>query len=131
MKSAVLPLVLILALAAPAEAQRGKDKGGHGPQGSHGSSESVSITFGAVGEREIRSYFQANHLQPQSLPPGIAKNLARGKPLPPGIAKRALPSALQTRLPSYPGHEVVIVGRDVFLINVATQVIVDILTRVL
>lgn len=23
----------------------------------------------------------------QSLPPGIAKNLARGKPLPPGIAK--------------------------------------------
>ena len=28
----------------------------------------------------------------KSLPPGIAKNLARGKALPPGIAKQVLPS---------------------------------------
>ena len=45
-------------------------------------------------------------------------------------AKRALPGALQGRLPSYPGHEVVIVDRDVFLVDAATQIIVDILTRV-
>jgi hypothetical protein len=30
----------------------------------------------------------------QPLPPGIAKNVARGKPLPPGIAKRAVPAEL-------------------------------------
>ena len=29
-----------------------------------------------------------------SLPPGIAKNLARGKPLPPGIAKKAVPAGM-------------------------------------
>ena len=39
--------------------------------------------------------------------------------------------ALQTKLPAYPGHEVIIVDRDVILVDIATQVIVDILTRVL
>ena len=34
-----------------------------------------------------------------ALPPGIAKNLARGNPLPPGIAKKALPGDLNRRLP--------------------------------
>jgi hypothetical protein len=128
MKNAVLPLALILALAAPADAQKNKDKGAPASQKS---TEAVGVTFGATAEHEIRSYFQANQLAPQGLPPGIAKNLARGKPLPKGIAKRTLPAGLQTRLPAYPGHEVIIVDRDVFLVNVATQVIVDILTRVL
>ncbi len=37
-----------------------------------------------------------------SLPPGIAKNLARGKPLPPGIAKKTVPASMLGQLPSYP-----------------------------
>jgi hypothetical protein len=36
--------------------------------------------------------------------PGIAKNLARGKPLPPGIAKKTVPASM-LGLPSYPGYE--------------------------
>ena len=34
-----------------------------------------------------------------ALPPGIAKNLVRGKPLPTGIAKKALPGDLSRPLP--------------------------------
>jgi hypothetical protein len=130
MKRLVLPLAIALALSAHVDAQGPKNKKeGGGP--AKAEQTVAGVTFGAVAEREIRAYFQANTLAPQSLPPGIAKNLARGKPLPPGIAKRALPGGLATRLPSYPGHEVIIVDRDVILVDIATQVIVDILTRVL
>ena len=64
---------------------------------------------------------------PQGLPPGIAKNLARGKPLPPGIAKRYLPGTLLTRLPVRPGYEWRVVDNDIFLVVAATAVIVDVL----
>ena len=63
------------------------------------------------------------------LPPGIARNLARGKPLPPGIAKRALPPDLLARLPRYPGYDYYLVGSDVVLVAIATGIIVDILTQ--
>ncbi len=43
---------------------------------------------------------------PTALPPGIAKNLQRGKPLPPGIAKKVDNDDLLRRLPqTYPGSE--------------------------
>jgi hypothetical protein len=129
MKRLVLPLAIALAMSAVADAQSPKNNKGRG--GPPKAEQTVRVTFGAVAEREIRAYFQANTLAPQSLPPGIAKNLTRGKPLPPGIAKRALPGGLLTKLPAYPGHEVIIVDRDVILVDIATQVIVDILTRVL
>ena len=130
MKRLVLPLAVALALSAPVDAQSPKAKKEHG--GPAKAEQTVAgLTFGSVAEREIRAYFQTNPMTPQSLPPGVAKNLARGKPLPPGIAKRAVPGRLATRLPSYPGHEVIIVDRDVILVDIATQVIVDILTRVL
>lgn len=62
-----------------------------------------------------------------SLPPGIRKNLARGKPLPPGIAKKMVPGPLLGRLPRYPGYEWRIAGSDLVLIAVATAVVADIL----
>jgi hypothetical protein len=63
-----------------------------------------------------------------ALPPGIAKNLARGKPLPPGIAKKALPGDLNRRLPPVrDGYERIIVDGRVLLVGIATQVIHDIL----
>ncbi len=67
-----------------------------------------------------------------ALPPGIEKNLARGKPLPPGIAKQVLPSALRNILPPAPdGHERIIVAGKILLVAIATQVIVDVITDVL
>jgi hypothetical protein len=83
------------------------------------------------GERGlIHDYFRLNPYPAQGLPPGIAKNLARGKPLPPGIAKRYLPPGLLGQLPPRPGYEWVAVGRDVVLIAIATGIVIDILSDV-
>lgn len=65
-----------------------------------------------------------------SLPPGIAKNLARGKPLPPGIAKN-FDSRLVSRLPYYEGYEWKQIGRDVVLVAIATGIVYEILRNVL
>lgn len=65
------------------------------------------------------------------LPPGIAKNLRRGKPIPPGIAKQYLPDGLRKALPAPPaGFERVIVGGKILLVEIATQVIHDVLMDV-
>ena len=64
----------------------------------------------------------------KSLPPGIAKNLHRGKSLPPGIAKQMLPTSLIDLLPPPPhGYERVAIDGRVLLIEIATQVIHDVL----
>ena len=69
---------------------------------------------------------KARKQQSQPLPPGIAKNLARGKPLPPGIAKQHLPTDLVRRLPPVRhGYERVVVDGRVLLVETATQTIVD------
>lgn len=64
---------------------------------------------------------------PSSLPPGIQKNLARGKPLPPGIAKR-LDSRLLERLPHHDGYDWRQAGRDLILISVATGIIQEVVS---
>lgn len=66
------------------------------------------------------------HSKQKGLPPGIAMNLARGKPLPPGIAKNRLPPALAKQLPPPPkGKEIAVVDGRVLLIDIATQVVHD------
>ena len=65
-----------------------------------------------------------------SLPPGIRKNLARGKPLPPGIAKR-FDSRLAGQLPHYDGYEWRQVGTDVVLVALATGLIYEVIENVL
>lgn len=63
----------------------------------------------------------------QGLPPGLAR---KGQ-LPPGIAKRQLPSGLASQLPPPPkGFERVIVDNDVLLVEIATQVVHDVLTDI-
>jgi len=62
------------------------------------------------------------------LPPGIEKNLARGKSLPPGIAKQYLPPDLLRWLPPPArGMEYVVVAGKLLLVEIATQVIHDVL----
>ncbi len=68
----------------------------------------------------------------KGLPPGISKNLARGKPLPPGIAKQHLPESLRSALPTpRAGYERIIVDGKVLLVEIATQVIHDMLEDVI
>lgn len=65
----------------------------------------------------------------KSLPPGIQKNLARGKPLPPGIAKKMVPHNMLGRLPAHPGYEWRVAGMDLILVSGA-GVVADILAGV-
>jgi hypothetical protein len=64
------------------------------------------------------------------LPPGIAKNLARGKPLPPGIAKKLGPGPFFNQLPFHPGYEWQVAGSDLILVAVGTRIVADILSNV-
>lgn len=66
----------------------------------------------------------------ESLPPGIAKNLARGKPLPPGIAKKTVPASMLGQLPSYPGYEWRVVGDDLVLIALSTAIVTSVINGV-
>lgn len=99
----------------------------------------VTIRFTSNEVSVIRDFFRDYHPNGKggnkgrkSLPPGIAKNLARGKPLPPGIAKQALPDALISRLPPPPkGYERIIVAGKILLVEIATEVVHDILVDVI
>ena len=119
------------ALAAAAGQGQGNGRAERN-QGSPNVLESVvGATIDNLTAQTIRGYFQSYPLQPQGLPPGIARNLARGKPLPPGIAKRYLPSDLRSQLPEYSGYELLIADRDILLVSVATGIIADILLNAL
>ncbi len=99
----------------------------------------VSVVFTSDEISVIRAYYRdntenhsnkgkGNGKDKQSLPPGIAKNLQRGKPLPPGIAKQTLPTSLIDLLPQPPqGYERVAIDGKVLLVEIATQVIHDVL----
>jgi hypothetical protein len=88
-----------------------------------------SPRFSDADRTVIINYFNANPFVVAPLPPGIAKNLVRGKRLPPGIAKQYLPRSL---FPAYPPqYEYIVVGRDVLLVDPATAIIVDVLRNLL
>ena len=96
--------------------------------------DEVAIGFTAAEVRIMSDHFAGTEpkgkgrKKAKGLPPGIAKNLARGKPLPPGIAKQTLPTALLQKLPPVrDGYERVIVAGKIVLVEVATQVIRDVL----
>jgi hypothetical protein len=93
----------------------------------------VAVVFTEIEKRLIREYYAGGaHAEDiDSLPPGIRKKLARGKPLPPGIAKRFLPGALESQLPVHAGTVRRVVGGDVVLVAAATGVILDILFDVI
>jgi hypothetical protein len=97
----------------------------------------VEIVFTDDEIRIIRAYYESNGYKSKGkgkgkgLPPGIAKNLERGKPLPPGLAKQALPYDLERRLPRPPrGYDRIIVAGKILLIELATQIVRDVLTDV-
>lgn len=87
---------------------------------------SVSLTYNEARALALDSGITGYH----ALPPGIAKNLARGKPLPPGIAKKVVPPSMLVQLPHYPGYEWSIVGNDLVLIALSTAVVTSIINNV-
>lgn len=53
--------------------------------------QTAIVVFRDADRPTFRDYFRTHSIVASPLPPGIAKNVLRGKPLPPGIAKKALP----------------------------------------
>ena len=90
-----------------------------------GKDDLVYASITALAAREIALHGGWTGYQP--LPPGITKNLSRGKPLPPGIAKKTIPSGMLKKLPAHPGYEWYSVGRDLVLVSLATLVIAGVL----
>ena len=91
----------------------------------------VSITLLPDVRVQIRDFYLSRSASgAQGLPPGIRRRLARGKALPPGIAKKAVPAGLRSRIRLPAGFKIVEVGLDVFLVEVATDIVHDILMDV-
>ena len=145
-------LILTLALLAGCSSTGGSGYGSHPSSSSastHGRAPArtavgVEVVFTEEEVRIIRAYYETHgesagygrgngkgkgNKKAGGLPPGIAKNLARGKPLPPGLASSTLPYDLQRQLPPVPnGYERIVVPGKILLIEVATQVVRDVLT---
>jgi len=94
------------------------------------SRDEVSIITSWYQDHGTRNNDSKGGKQKGGLPPGIAKNLQRGKPLPPGIAMQQLPQGLLQELPApHPGYERVIVDGKILLVEIATRIIHDVLTE--
>jgi len=117
-----VPITLLLLVAGPATQA---DEFGVGVIFSDGEIQTIS---GYYKRDDALSHHAKQKRGKKGLPPGIAKNLQRGKPLPPGIARQQLPADLVAALPPVPkGHERVIIDGRVVLVEIATQVIRDVL----
>ena len=149
-----LAVVLSLTFAtAPVMANPGNGNGGNHGNGNSGdhvnkqnngkdnpgkSDKSFKNSKDVSNDVDVRvSFDHARHLALNygltgydSLPPGIAKNLARGKPLPPGIAKKTVPASMLGQLPSYPGYEWRVVGDDLVLIALSTAIVTSVINGV-
>ena len=122
----IIPAIALLILAATLGAPSGAT-----------AELSVGVEFSHDEIRIIASWYEdhgahdrgkAGKKKGGGLPPGIAKNLARGKALPPGIAKQYLPADLTRLLPPAPaGFERVVLDGKVLLVEVATRIIHDVL----
>jgi hypothetical protein len=110
--------------ATPAVAQ-GKGRGAKDKSAGTVQAQVSVDVFDAIEIRLIRDYYGNVRQKPQPLPPGIAKNLRRGKPLPPGIAKKTLPSDLSRNLPVREGVELVVTGDQVVMVRAG--IVIDIL----
>ena len=94
-KRAMIAAAVLAALTSGPAGAQGKSQGkGRGPSASETAAVSASIIFRETDRATFHDYFATHKIAPQALPPGIAKNVARGKPLPPGIAKRTVPTDL-------------------------------------
>lgn len=113
------------------KAHGARDKGQQHESNQSEHSRDERVDLPRINERELRQLLRQHDApRAESLPPGIQRNLERGKPLPPGIAKR-FDGQLASQLPHYPGYEWERVGADVVLIEAATRIVVDVLVDVL
>ena len=107
-----LGTALLIAFATPVLAQHPEKA--KGPK-----KKQVVVTVFREPDRGVfRDYYRVHRTEVRPLPPGIAKNLARGKPLPPGIVRTPVPEVILVRMPPRPaGYEVFLVGDRVVMLD--------------
>ena len=147
--AAVVAVAAMTMCATPVLANPGNGNG-NGNSGNHGNSGNKGNSQKGNSQAEQRkNYGKPDHVDSdiiynvarqyavrygltgyKSLPPGIAKNLARGKPLPPGIAKKSVPSSMLNQLPYYPGYEWQVVGDNLVLIALSTAIVTAVINGV-
>ena len=122
-------IILSTAILPAGLAAQGQSQGrGRGNGGDKSQTASV-VVFRDSDHATFHDYFVTHKITAQPLPPGIAKNVARGKPLPPGIAKRALPAELLAVAPKVDKDvSFAIVGEAVVALR--SGVVIDIMAGV-
>ena len=107
-----LGTALLIAFATPVLAQHPEKA--KGPK----KKQAVVTVFREPDRGVFRDYYRVHRTEVRPLPPGIAKNLARGKPLPPGIVRTPVPEVILVRMPPRPaGYEVFLVGDRVVMLD--------------
>ncbi|HEV8600573.1 MAG TPA: anti-virulence regulator CigR family protein [Gemmatimonadales bacterium] len=125
-KSGQFVLIAALLVAATAQASAQRPDKAKGPK----DQPTVRVVFHDSDRGVFREYYRAHRDAVKPLPPGIAKNLARGKPIPPGIAKTRVPEAVLVRLPWRPaGYTFFLVGDRVVLVD-GNGLVADILVSI-
>ena len=130
--ASVLCLLPSPTIAAPPEGKGNNTRKKDHPHRDDSANASTLVRAG-ISVAAARELFRNTGGSPGShkpLPPGIRKNLARGKPIPPGIARTRLPGAYVGQLPHYPGYEWLGAGLDLLLVQTASGVIADVLIDV-
>ena len=124
-----LGIVGLLAATSVSAAAQGKGKSNKPDAPAASSTPSVVVVFRDSDRTTYRDYFRTHRITATALPPGIAKNVARGKPLPPGIAKRAVPAGLIALGPKVGPDITFTIAGDV-VVAMKSGVVVDILRGV-
>lgn len=149
LNTALVAVIYLVVFSAPVLANPGNGNGNGGGHGNSGNHANKGNSFSSDDRVNRKNYGKPDHVESdisvsrarslavnygltgyKSLPPGIAKNLARGKPLPPGIAKKAVPASMLGQLPYYPGYEWRIVGNDLVLVALSTAIVTAIINGV-
>lgn len=113
------------------DAQHGNDRHDNAqyqgrPDGGHRSPAGPGVDYKDA--RHLAMRYRLTGRPP--LPPGMAKNLARGRRLPPGIERRPVPPDMLRNLPAAPGREWRMVGGDLVQIVVSTAVVTAVIQGV-
>jgi hypothetical protein len=89
----------------------------------------VVVIFKDADRPKFQNYFVTHKFVAEPLPPGIAMNIARGKPWPGGVSSRVLPADLLVYVPRDPAIRYYIVGDRVVAVRNGT--IIDVLLNIL
>ncbi len=137
-----LPLLLgAPALVDAAGKNKGKGKAGpvltvskgknQGKSGDVATDRLLGTVISAVERALIGDYIKKTRVSGRSLSPGLQKHIERTGRLPPGLEKRELPGDLRALLPVRSGQDYRVVGNDIVLIEIATELILDVMKDVL